>query len=81
MAPGGGFRKGASFASEMKLEFDSNVLLARCAICWPALPTSLFFLNRSIVRTSLITQLVKNPLAMQETPVRFLGREDPMEKE
>ena len=43
MAPGGGFRKGASFASEMKLEFDSNVLLARCAICWPARPASLFF--------------------------------------
>jgi len=28
-----------------------------------------------------ITQLVKNPPAMQETPVRFLGREDPLEKE
>ena len=25
---------------------------------------------------SLIAQLVKNPPAMQETPVRFLGRED-----
>ena len=29
---------------------------------------------------SLIAQLVENPLAMQETPVRFLGREDPLEK-
>ena len=29
---------------------------------------------------SLITQLVKNPLAMQETPVRFLGQEDLLEK-
>ena len=29
---------------------------------------------------SLIAQLVKNPPAMQETPVRFLGREDPLEK-
>ena len=28
----------------------------------------------------LIAQLVKNPLAMQETPVRFLGWEDPPEK-
>ena len=27
-----------------------------------------------------VAQLVKNPLAMQETPVRFLGREDPLEK-
>ena len=25
-------------------------------------------------------QLVKNPPAMQETPVRFLGPEDPLEK-
>ena len=29
---------------------------------------------------SLITQLVKNPPAMQKTPVRFLSREDPLEK-
>ena len=28
----------------------------------------------------LVAQLVKNPPAMQETPVRFLGREDPLEK-
>ena len=30
-------------------------------------------------RTSLIAQLVKNPPATQETPVQFLGREDPLE--
>ena len=29
---------------------------------------------------SLIAQLVKNPLAMQEAPVQFLGREDPLKK-
>ena len=29
---------------------------------------------------SLITQLVKNLPAMQETPVQFLGWEDPLEK-
>ena len=28
----------------------------------------------------LIAQLVKNPPAMQETLVRFLGQEDPLEK-
>ena len=27
----------------------------------------------------LVAQLVKNPPAMQETPVWFLGREDPLE--
>ena len=31
-------------------------------------------------QASLIAQLVKNPPAMQETLVRFLGREDPLEK-
>ena len=39
--------------------------------------------NWLILRTwaSLIAQLAKNPPAMQETtPVRFLGREDPLEK-
>ena len=29
---------------------------------------------------SLIVQLVKNPLALQETPVRSLGWEEPLEK-
>ena len=29
---------------------------------------------------SLVAQLVKNPPAMQETLVRLLGREDPLEK-
>ena len=28
-----------------------------------------------------IAQSVKNPPAMQETPIGFLGREDPLEKE
>ena len=29
---------------------------------------------------SLVAQLEKNPPAMQETPVQFLGQEDPLEK-
>ena len=29
---------------------------------------------------SLVAQLVKNLPTMQETPVQFLGREDPLEK-
>ena len=32
------------------------------------------------IRASLIAQLVKNPPAMQETWVRSLGWEDPLEK-
>ena len=29
----------------------------------------------------MIAQLMKNPPAMQETPVPFLGREDPLERD
>jgi len=36
--------------------------------------------TKSIVWASLIAQLVKNPSAMQETLVRFLGQEDLLEK-
>ena len=31
-------------------------------------------------KASMVAQLVKNPPAMQETPVRFLGQEVPLEK-
>ena len=37
------------------------------------------FFCASII-ASLVVQLVKNPPAMQETLVRFLGREDPLEE-
>ena len=37
-------------------------------------------LNRRFIECSLVAQLVKNLPAIQETPVRFLGREDLMEK-
>jgi len=39
--------------------------------------------NRAVTQEdgpSLIAQLLKNPPAMHETSVRFLGREDPLEK-
>ena len=34
----------------------------------------------SLSWASLVAQLVKNPLAMQEIPVQFLDQEDPLEK-
>ena len=34
-----------------------------------------------LFRASLVAQLVKNPSTRQETQVRSLGREDPLEKE
>jgi len=33
-----------------------------------------------LLKSSLIAQLVKNPPAMQETPVQFLGWEEQLEK-
>ena len=36
---------------------------------------------KGMSRASLVVQLVKNLLAMQETLVPFLGREDSLEKE
>ena len=36
--------------------------------------------NSTYLWASLIAQLVKDPPAVQETLVQFLGREDPLEK-
>ena len=33
-----------------------------------------------LIGAYLVAQLVKNPSAEQETPVQFLGQEDPLEK-
>ena len=72
-----------------QLSSNSSLKLSVCAS--PTLPsplatTSLFsmsvdlFLFHKSSFVSLIAQLVKNPPAMQETPVRVLGQEDPLEK-
>ena len=52
---------------------------------FPPLMNMLFLLIYScrsfvFLYRSFIVQLVKNPPVMQETPVRFLGQEDPLEK-
>ena len=38
-------------------------------------------INYSYIWASLVAQLIKNPPAMQETLVQFLGQEDPLEKQ
>ena len=38
------------------------------------------WLNLIVLRASLEAQLVKNLPAIKETPVQFLGCEDPLEK-
>ena len=40
----------------------------------------LLYLSLSCMRAPLIAQLVRNPPAVQETLVWFLGQEDPLEK-
>ena len=40
-----------------------------------------FFIADLVFWASLVAQLVKNPSAKQETQVRSLGGEDPLEKE
>ena len=39
-----------------------------------------FVIYSTFLRTSQVAQLVKNPPAMRETPDRFWGWEDPLEK-
>ena len=39
----------------------------------------LYLINKTMW-ASLVAQVVKNPPVMQETPVQFLGQEDPLEK-
>ena len=45
-----------------------------------ARPDSTYFLINKETKASLIAQLVKNLPEVQETPVRFLSRDDPLEK-
>ena len=44
------------------------------------LEKKIFTPSYSVAGASLVTLLVKNPSAVQETPVRFLGQENPLEK-
>ena len=47
-----------------------KVIGGKCHICQ----------HHEMERASLVAQLIKNLSAMQETPVQFLGQEDPLEK-
>ena len=69
------------------LVLDSLFCSPKClSLCWSH--SDLFTIDFEIgkyessnfFKASLIAQLVKNPLAVQETQVRFLGREDLLEK-
>ena len=62
--------------------FSSQSLLSKGAyIKRIKLQAAAFMLETHMLTgASLIAQLVRNPPAMQETPVRFLGQEDLLEK-
>ena len=48
---------------------------------WGAIAFSNIYMHAShFLKVSLVAQMVKNPPAMQETLVGFLGRKDPLEK-
>ena len=48
---------------------------------WSGVPKALLAIKPTpSIRASLMAQMVKNPPAMQETWVRSLGWEDPLEK-
>ena len=59
----------------MKPDFNENFLLLGLFFFF-----LLFSLNFTTSEASLVAQLVKNPPVMQETPIQFLGQEDPLEK-
>ena len=50
-----------------------------CPFLWKIFVEYLLFV-RHFARASLVAQLIKNPPAMQETWVRSLGQEAPLEK-
>ena len=51
-----------------------------CSKCFPGSPSATEQILTFRGNSALIAQLVKNSPAVQETPVRFLGWEDPLEK-
>ena len=59
--------------------FPSRIFIVSC-LTFRSLIHFEFIFVYGVSRASLVAKLVKNPLAMQETPVQFLGQEDPLEK-
>ena len=53
-------------------------------VCCQSINRNLLLITIALLQlapwASLVAQLVKNPPTMQETLVRFLGQEDPLEK-
>ena len=65
------------FAVSKKATEATAVALSSVLCCFGL---GFLFIYLHFNQAFLIAQLVKNPPAMQETPVQFLGQEDPLEK-
>ena len=67
-------------------DFAENIKSVTVSIFFPSICHEMIgcydlsFLHDEFLASFLVTQLVKNPSAMQETSVRSLGWEDPLEK-
>ena len=62
--------------------FHNNSYMVNIHCFWKCLQMLYLKLTNTVwhIRAYLIAQLVKNPPAIQETQVRFLGQEDELEK-
>ena len=75
------FRPPASVLPGMNVKQQALLKSSLCvSASWCPTNDANIDLSFPIIRDSLVAQLVKNPLAMQETSVRLLGQEDPLEK-
>ena len=59
-----------------KYNFLDYIILMFVASVWKCIN---FLVYSSVIWVFLVAQLVKNPPAVQEIPVRFLGKEDPLD--
>ena len=69
------------FYSLIKVGTKSNCELQKQSFCSSVICTVRFNITCFVGRAPLVTQMVKNLLAIQETQIRSLGQEDPLEKE
>ena len=73
-------RKPSILCSCIKINFGKGPARSQMLVSIFPLFCPFWLVGSLTVYNFLIVQLVKNPPAMQETPVRFLGLEDPLEK-
>ena len=71
--------RGRQICPQQSIEHGVLYKTSFAALLGQTLACFMVSFNKSF-KTSVVAQLVKNLPAMQETPVQFLVREDPLEK-